>query len=85
MIKLPPPLNFLTTLFKYFRQFPSLVCINAKAVEDGENKNDPSCDCNFRSCFQSKPDIPSKLCNNVVGTLCIISFGILFQQHTTFN
>lgn len=75
---LPPPLNLLTILFKYLKQFSSLVCISAKAVEDVEVKNDPSWDCNFRSCFQSKSDIPSKLYSKVVGILCIISLGILF-------
>jgi len=39
---LPPPLNLLTILFKNLKQFSSLVCISAKAVEDGEVKNDPS-------------------------------------------
>ena len=39
---LPPPLNLLTILFKYLKQFLSLVCISAKAVEDVEVKNDPS-------------------------------------------
>jgi len=59
----------------------SPVCIKAYAVAEGENKKDPSLDWSFRSIVQSSPDIPSRLCNIVVGTLCIMSFGIL--QHDT--
>ena len=50
-------------------------------MEDGENKNDPSWLCNFRSLFHSRPGIPSKLWSSVVGTLCIMSLGIL-STHT---
>lgn len=60
----------------------SRVCMNAKAVEEGEKRKDPSWDWSFKSFSQSKSRIPSKLCNNVVGILCIISFGILQKDIT---
>lgn len=52
--------------------------MRAKAVEEGEKRNEPSRDCNFRSFSHSSPVIPSKLWSRVVGTLCIMSLGILF-------
>lgn len=39
--KQPPPLKRFTALRKYLRQLLSRVCMNAKAVEEGEKRNDP--------------------------------------------
>lgn len=77
MDPLPPPSNFLTILSIYSKHFLSPVCISAYAVAEGEYKKDPSLDWRFRSFAQSRSDIPSRLCRIDVGTLCIMSFGIL--------
>lgn len=76
---IPPPSNFWTMLVMKFKHLGSFVSMKAKAVDDGEVKNEPSIDWSFRSLDQSKSSIPSKLYSSVVVPWCINCLGILFR------
>lgn len=80
-IFLPHPFIFFFTISsKYLKHLSSLDSSSAKAMEDGEVKNELSGVYSFKSFFQSQSSNPSKVKSRDVGSMCITSLGIVSNR-----